>query len=100
MSRRGHARRLFYCPKKRKGGLKSMVLKITPKQRVKINALVRRSCCNYFKGHCLLLDDGEKAKCMQLISRDGIYCDYFLKAVLPAEKELYTEILRQNGING
>ena len=46
-----------------------MLLKITPKQRVKINALVRRSCCNYFKGHCLLLDDGEEAKCMQLISR-------------------------------
>ena len=44
-----------------------MLLKITPKQRVKINALVRRSCCNYFKGNCLLLDDGEEAKCVQLI---------------------------------
>ena len=72
-----------------------MVLKITPKQRTKINALVRRSCCN-----CLLLDDGEETKCVQLISRYGIYCNYFLKTVLPAEKELYTEILRQNGING
>jgi len=71
-----------------------MVLKITPKQRVKVNALVRRSCCNYFKGHCLLLlDDGEETKCVQLISRYGIYCNYFLKAVLPAEKELYAEIL-------
>ena len=75
-----------------------MVLKITPKQRTKINALVRRSCCNYFKGHCLLLDDGEEAKCVQLISRYGIYCNYFLKAVLPDEKELYTEILQQNGV--
>ena len=75
-----------------------MVFRITPNQRVKINALVRRSCSNYFKGHCLLLDDGEEAKCMQLISRYGIYCNYFLKAVLPAEKELYTEILRQNGV--
>ena len=75
-----------------------MLLKITPKQRVKINALVRRSCCNYFKGHCLLLDDGEEAKCMQLISRYGIYCNYFLKAVLPTEKELYAEILQQNGL--
>ena len=77
-----------------------MVLKITPKQRVKINALVRRSCCNRCKGNCLLLDDGEEAKCMQLISRYGIYCNYFLKAVLPAEKELYAEILQQNGITG
>lgn len=37
-----------------------MVLKITPKQRVKINALVRRTCCNCRKGNCLLLDDGEE----------------------------------------
>lgn len=77
-----------------------MVLKITPKQRTKINALVRRSYCNCCKGNCLLLDDGEEAKCVQLISRYGIYCNYFLKAVLPAEKELYAEILQQNGING
>ena len=75
-----------------------MVLKITPKQRVKINAPVRRTCCNCRKGNCLLLDDGEEAKCVQLISRYGFYCNYFLKAVLPAEKELYAEILRQNGM--
>ena len=37
-----------------------MVLKITPKQRAKINALVRKTCCNCYKGNCLLLDDGEK----------------------------------------
>ena len=77
-----------------------MVLKITPKQQVKINALVRRTCCNCRKGNCLLLDDGEETKCVQLISRYGIYCNYFLKAVLPAEKELYTEILQQNGVTG
>lgn len=39
-----------------------MVLKITPKQRTKINALVRRTCCNCRKENCLLLDDGEEAK--------------------------------------
>ena len=27
-----------------------MMLKITPKQRTKINALVRRACCNCYKG--------------------------------------------------
>ena len=75
-----------------------MVLKITPKQRTKIYALVRRTCCYCRKGNCLLLDDGEEAKCVQLISRYGIYCNYFLRAVLPAEKELYAEILRQNGM--
>ena len=77
-----------------------MVLKITPNQRVKISALVRRFCCNCYTGNCLLLNDGEETKCVQLISRYGIYCNYFLKAVLPAEKELYAEILQQNGITG
>ena len=77
-----------------------MFLKITPKQRTKISALVRRSCCNCYKGNCLLLDDDEETKCVQFISRYGIYCNYFLKAVLPAEKELYTEILQQNGSTG
>ena len=75
-----------------------MALKITLKQRTKINALVHKTCCNCHKGNCLLLDDGEETKCVQLISRYGIYCNYFLKAVLPAEKELYTEILQQNGV--
>lgn len=90
----------FLLPEKRKGDLKSMARKITSKQRKEINALVLKACCNCYKGNCLLLDDGEETKCVQLISRYGIYCNYFLKAVLSAEKELYTEILRQNGING
>ena len=77
-----------------------MVLRIRPRQRTKINALIRKACCNCYKGNCLLLDGSEEMKCVQLISRYGIYCNYFQKAVLPAEKELYTEILRQNGING
>lgn len=75
-----------------------MVLKITPKQRAKIKTLVRKTCCNCYKGNCLLLDDGEETQCVQLISRHGIYCNCFLKAVLPAEKELYAEILQQNGL--
>ena len=36
-----------------------MVLKITPKQRAKIKTLVRKACCNCYKGNCLLLDDLE-----------------------------------------
>ena len=73
-----------------------MVLKITPKQRVKINAPVRRTCCNCRKGNCLLLDDGEEAKCVQLISRYGIYCNYFKEAVLPSDRELYEQIKKIN----
>lgn len=77
-----------------------MKWRIYPSQRGRVNELVRRRCCCNDHGNCILLDDGEAHRCVQIISRSGIYCNYFLKAVLPAEKELYTEILRQNGING
>lgn len=75
-----------------------MILKLTAKQSAKVRKLARRECCNCVDGNCLLLDNGEECKCVQLISRYGIYCNYFLKAVLPIEKELYDEILQQNKI--
>ena len=75
-----------------------MILKLNSKQSAKVRRLARRECCNCVDGNCLLLDDGEECKCVQLISRYGIYCTYFRKAVLPAEKELYEEILQQNKI--
>ena len=37
-----------------------MVIKITPKQSKRINALIKKLCCNYVDGNCLLLDDGEE----------------------------------------
>ena len=75
-----------------------MVLKITPKQREKINALVHKTCCNCYKGNCLLLNDGEETKCVQLISRYGIYCNYFLKAVLPDEKNCTRKSYGKTGL--
>ena len=74
--------------------VKSMVIKITPKQSKRINALVRKLCCNYVDGNCLLLDDGEEHACVQCISRYGIYCNYFKNAVLPADRELFAEIMQ------
>ena len=70
-----------------------MVIKINPSQSRRIHALIRRLCCNCDHGSCLLLDDGEEHSCVQLISRYGIYCNYFKNAVLPADKELYAEIM-------
>ena len=69
-----------------------MVTRITLAQSHKVNELVRKLCCNCIKGNCLLLDDGEEHQCVQLISISGIYCNYFKKAVLPADKELEAEI--------
>ena len=73
-----------------------MILKLTAKQSARVRKLARKECCNCVNGNCLLLDDGQPCRCVQLISRYGINCNYFLKAVLPAEKELYEEILQQN----
>lgn len=70
-----------------------MVSRITPKQSRKINALVKKLCCNYVDGNCLLLDDGEEHSCVQCISRYGIYCNYFKNAVLPADESLFAEII-------
>ena len=75
-----------------------IILKTTEKQSAKVRKLARRTCCNCVDGNCLLLDDGEENKCVQLIARYGIYCKHFREAVLPAEKELYEEILQQNNI--
>ena len=71
-----------------------MVIKITPKQSKRINALIKKLCCNYVDGSCLLLDDGEEHACVQCISRYGIYCNYFKNAVLPADRELFAEIMQ------
>lgn len=73
-----------------------MVLKITEEQSAKVNRLIRRLCCNYDDGYCGVLNDGEACRCIQELSCYGIYCNYFKRAVLPAEKELYQEIISQN----
>lgn len=74
-----------------------MVWKLTPKQSAAVHRLVRRLCANCDAGgNCLLLDDGERHRCVQLISLYGVYCNYFKKAVLPADKALYEQIQKQN----
>lgn len=69
------------------------MIKITPKQSVRINNLVKKLCANCDEdGNCILLDDGEAHRCVQLISIYGIYCNYFKEAVLPSDRELYERI--------
>ena len=73
------------------------MLKITTRQAEKVNRLVSELCANCDQdGNCVLLDDGEAHRCVQLISVYGIYCNYFKNAVLPADKELHEEIQKQN----
>lgn len=54
--------------------------------------LIRRLCANYDGGNCLLLDDGDLCPCPQLIS-PTLICKYFRAAVLPADRELWAEIM-------
>jgi hypothetical protein len=85
----------FFIAQKRKEE-KSM-MKITPKQAEKVHRLVRELCANCDgDGNCILLDDGEAHRCVQLISIYGIYCTYFKDAVLPSDRELYEQIKKHN----
>ena len=69
-----------------------MLPRLTPKQRQKTNALIKRICANYDNGNCLALDDGEPCVCVQSISY-SLLCKYFRNAVLPAEPLLEADIL-------
>lgn len=64
-----------------------MVLKITEAQAEQVAELARSTCCNYDLGCCT---------CVQLLSRYGIYCKYFLNAVLPGDRKLHRAIINQN----
>ena len=42
--------------------------RMAPAQRKQANALIRRECCCYEDGNCMLLDDGDTHTCPQTIS--------------------------------
>lgn len=69
-----------------------MLPRLTPKQRQRANALIKRLCANYDNGSCLALDDGEPCACVQSISY-SLLCKYFRKSVLPAEPLLEADML-------
>lgn len=62
-------------------------------QSRKVNTLIKNMCCNYKDGYCMLDDD----QCMQVISSQGLYCNYFKRAVLPLDEELYIELTGGEG---
>ena len=68
-------------------------ISVTLRRRVK--AMIRSECCNYesVTGECLLLDDGNGVSCPQVISNQ-ILCRWFNHAVIPADKVLHAEIIR------
>lgn len=67
--------------------------RVNSKQSRKVNQLIESTCCNYQQGNCLLLDDDEATPCPQLLSR-SLSCKWFRDVVLPADKDLYNEIIK------
>ena len=60
-------------------------------------SLIRRLCANYDSGSCLLLEENfEPCPCPQLLTC-SLLCKYFRTAVLPADADLYAEVM---GISG
>ena len=67
--------------------------RMTPTQRKQTNALIRRECCCYDNGNCIVLDDGDACTCPQIVSF-SVCCKWFRWAVLPLAGTLETEIYR------
>ena len=59
--------------------------------------LIRRLCANYDGGNCLPLDGGDFCPCPQLIS-PTLICKYFRAAVLPADRDLCAEVMREKPV--
>ena len=73
------------------------MLKTTPSEAEAIRHIIETHCANCDEdGNCILLDDGEAHRCVQLISIYGIYCNYFKNAVLPSDREMYEQIKKIN----
>ena len=71
--------------------------RMTPRQRQAAVKLIRKICCNYDDGNCILLDDGESCVCPQSISY-SVNCKFF-RRVLLEDKEglsLKAELFRDN----
>ena len=71
--------------------------RMTPAQRKRANALIRKACCNCDGGNCLLLDDGEPCVCPQSISY-SVCCKWFRWAVLPGDPALEAEIFQGDAV--
>ena len=55
--------------------------RMTPRQRQTAVLLIRKLCCNYLDGDCLLLDDDEECVCVQSISY-SVNCKFFRQVLL------------------
>ena len=71
--------------------------RMTPKQRQAAVRLIRKICCNYLDGNCLLLDYGEACVCVQSISY-SVNCKFFRRVLLEDKtgQSLKAELFRDD----
>ena len=68
------------------------IIRMTEGQARRVGALIKKSCCNYAGGQCIVLD----CPCPQLITR-SLICKWFIQAVLPTDAALHTELSGSRG---
>ncbi len=68
------------------------ILRMTPEQAAKVKKAVKKRCCNYIDGNCILLEGLDHCPCPQLITR-SLICRWFLTAVLPGEEKLHQDLV-------
>ncbi len=66
---------------------------MTPDQQREAAKLIQQNCCNYEKGNCIMLEDGDERVCPQRISY-SVGCRWFRNAVLPLSPELEADIFK------
>ena len=71
--------------------------RMTPAQRKRASALIRRECCCCEDGNCIALDDGDACICLQTVSF-SVCCKWFRWAVLPLDGALEAEIFRDKDL--
>ena len=71
--------------------------RMTPAQRKRASALIRRECCCCEDGNCIALDDGDTCTCPQTVSF-SVCCKWFRWAVLPLDGTLEAEIFRDKDL--
>lgn len=69
----------------------SEIIHMTEEQLARVRKLIRKQCCNYDNGKCLLFDWPECNVCPQWISY-SLLCKWFRDAVLPNDKQLEAEL--------
>ena len=71
--------------------------RMTSAQRKQAASLIRRECCCFEDGNCIVLDDGDTCTCPQTISF-SVCCKWFRWAVLPLDGTLEAEIFRDKDL--